>query len=739
MAEENTTEEQAAVDPGGEGEGEAAAEPLSAVNAALEDSGGELVTPEEDKRLHWIARGLDRELEHAVLRKAGDEAGADAGQWFYQLDFTECTLAIRADCMKAYLASVSKLASMSRVSDIVGQSNFRQLKEPSSKEIRKSLMSSPVRWLPLCDGESPQAAGATTLCIRGDTESVIARETLESLSSDLKQLFDADFASEESAQDYRAIVASADDVIARVNPDQEEREGEDVFGRPITPDHRTAQPEVGLHVERDGDEYRAKRYGYVALLKNKLSVVSPLFTDCYVTSVHWCVLDHRSAEVSAAHIDEWLTDLGVVEGVERTAIEHMAQQITAGEHRLGLHLIASGTPPVNGKDAEVQILLDLRSRSGEQQDDGSTDFKRVNFKPNVGERQEIARLTPATKGTDGRDVMGNAVSCVDGKHHALKVGVGVQSTKDEYRVEHYYGAIEGALKYTRKEIAVVDTLVIEGDVGFETGNLEFKGEVIVKGSIGQGFSVKATGDVVVFDKVDAGATIALGGNVRVGRGVMGRKTKIMALGDVHAQFIHDAQVRSSGDILVGDFIHHATLRADGTVAVAKSTGQRGGILCGGQVWSRKGIAFHVAGSSNAMTTELAAGVDPEQAKELDLLSRKIDESNKHISRQLSRFHLKTVDVAAITKLLSASTGPQKKVLARAAKQLGQMVQLHQKLAVSKKEIEDAMARGLDMAYIAAEELVYPGVQVRIGDHTRKITDEMKKPFFSLFQNQLMDH
>ena len=319
------------------------------------------------------------------------------------------------------------------------------------------------------------------------------------------------------------------------------------------------------------------------------------------------------------------------------------------------------------------------------------------------------------------------------------MGVGVDSTKDEYGVEHFYGAIGGALKYTGKEIAVVDTLIIEGDVGFETGNLAFKGAVVVKGSIGQGFSVKATGDVVVFNKVDAGATVASGGNVRVGHGIMGRKTKIISLGDVYAQFVHDAQVRSSGDILVGDFIHHATLRADGTVAVAKSTGPRGGILCGGQVWSRKGIAFHVGGSSNAMTTELAAGIDPGQAKEIDLLTRKIDESSKHISRQLSRFHLQTVDVAAIQKLLSASTGPQKKVLARAAKQLGQMVQLHQQLAVSKKKIEDVMARGLDTAYIAAEELVYPGVQIRIGDHTRKVADEMKRPFFNLFQDQLMDH
>ena len=41
------------------------------------------------------------------------------------------------------------------------------------------------------------------------------------------------------------------------------------------------------------------------------------------------------------------------------------------------------------------------------------------------------------------------------------------------------------------------------------------------------------------------------------------------------------------------------------------------------------------------------GLDPEGAKKLDLLNRKLEESNKLILRHLSRFQLQKLDVAAI--------------------------------------------------------------------------------------------
>jgi len=150
--------------------------------------------------------------------------------------------------------------------------------------------------------------------------------------------------------------------------------------------------------------------------------------------------------------------------------------------------------------------------------------------------------------------------------------------------------------------------------------------------------------------------------------------------------------------------------------------------CGG--WP---VRLHTAGSSQHNRTCLTAGLDPEGAKKLDLLNRKLTESNKHIVRHLSRFNLQKLDVKAIQQRLSASTGPQKKVLARAAKQLGEMiVQLHQALLRERQSVEEGAAGGLNTAaFVEAEKGLFPGVLVRIGDSKREVKSPMKTSRFQL--------
>jgi len=708
-------------------------------DASTVDEGvGNRIKPDEDKRLQWIFQGMDCDLKYAFLSKAGDEAGADAGNWFYHFQFSECTLAIRADCMKAYLISVSKLAAMSRVSELVSQCNFRELQEPLSAQIRESLMGSVINWLELSTGVSPQSTRDAVFYRPGKSDRSLERETLECLSSELVELLAADSIPEEKLLEFRSIAVSPREIIAKANTTAETCVGKDIFGRPLPRDHYKTEPKAGANVTRNGDDYLATRYGYVTLCENELSVVSPVFITQDAMAVHWILLDRRAVEVSPDMIDEWLMDCRVFDDVDREVVEQTASEVASGKHCLGSRLIASGLPPVKGTEPEVIILVDLARGVGEVRKDGSIDFRGTNFEPNIHLGQEIAQLIPGMAGVDGRNVRGDTIECKVGPEVKFKPGAAVRVETDEDGIEHYYSEIGGSLKLTTREVAVVETLIIDRNVGFDTGNLEFKGEVIVKGSIGQGFTVKASGDVVVFGTVEDAAAIASGGNISVGRGISGRKTRVVAIGDIRTQFVHDAEIRCRGNIVIGDYVHQATLRTDGKILVNKGSGRRAGSIVGGRVWSMKGIECHTGGSPSSATTQLAAGIDPDQARNLDLLSRKIDESNRHIARQLSRFHLQRVDVGAIQRLLAASTGPQKKILVRAAKQLGEMVQQHRELTLAKKEIEDGMAKGLAGAYIAVMERVYPGVEIRIGDYNRKVTSEMDNPRFHVRRNLLVE-
>ena len=64
-----------------------------------------------------------------------------------------------------------------------------------------------------------------------------------------------------------------------------------------------------------------------------------------------------------------------------------------------------------------------------------------------------------------------------------------------------YADCEGVASFEENEIKVAKTLVIDGNVDFSVGNIIFPGDVIVYGSIINGFKVSAQGNVMVFNDV----------------------------------------------------------------------------------------------------------------------------------------------------------------------------------------------------------------------------------------------
>ena len=78
------------------------------------------------------------------------------------------------------------------------------------------------------------------------------------------------------------------------------------------------------------------------------------------------------------------------------------------------------------------------------------------------------------------------------------------------------------------------------------------------------------------------------------------------------------------------------------------------------------------------------------------------------------------------------------MLARAARQLGEVVQLHQSLLKEKREIEQGMAENPKGVATEASEQVSPGVWIRRGDRQRKLKDEIPKARFHLSRELLQE-
>lgn len=135
----------------------------------------------------------------------------------------------------------------------------------------------------------------------------------------------------------------------------------------------------------------------------------------------------------------------------------------------------------------------------------------------VKKDSNIAHYIPNTKGEDGFSVTGEILKAEDGKE--LKITVSENVVR---RDNNFYTIIDGLLEYNfdgeNVVIKVSNVYVVNGNVDFKTGNIEFPGSIIVSGEIMSGFSVVSGENVIA--KVISG-DVKANGNIIVKEGIIG--------------------------------------------------------------------------------------------------------------------------------------------------------------------------------------------------------------------------
>jgi PAS domain S-box-containing protein len=108
-----------------------------------------------------------------------------------------------------------------------------------------------------------------------------------------------------------------------------------------------------------------------------------------------------------------------------------------------------------------------------------------------------------------------------------------------------------------------------------------------------------------------------------------------------------------------------------------------------------------------------------------------DEGDRLVPTSLWHMDDPTIDVGQIQKRLAAAQGPKRKILAVAARQLGEIIKAHQGLLSDRGKIHSALEKRLTDARVKIREHVYSGVEVRIGDQNVSIRSELDGVEFSV--------
>lgn len=403
-------------------------------------------------------------------------------------------------------------------------------------------------------------------------------------------------------------------------------------------------------------------------------------------------------------IIEKIAKAGITSGMIPDAPEQALRQP-------GIRVIcAQGQTPENGTDASLVYYVDTENKGRPAElSDGSVDFKNLNIYTNVEEGQVLAQKIPATKGIEGKDICGNPVPPKAGKEINLTHGANVEIQDGTKLV----ATKAGHLVRAGDKLAVSPILEVKGDVDLSTGNIDFTGDVVVRGSVQNGFLVKAGGNVEISGLVSGGDVEGRDINVRMG--ILGmNRTKINASGTVVAKFIENARVSADENIIVHDVVLHSQLSACKSIVV---DGRRGQVV-GGVAIAGESITAKSVGTTLATATELQAGVNPKIRDEYHVLRKELKVLEENLDQmQKGLFQLRSVDAALLP--------PEKRELmlklTRAQFSLMNQAETMRKRMGELEEILDNMKAG----QIRISDYVYPGVKIVLGALIKPIQDMLR--------------
>jgi len=279
------------------------------------------------------------------------------------------------------------------------------------------------------------------------------------------------------------------------------------------------------------------------------------------TSKLQLVVKEKEERFPALTWDELLQELdrqGIKYGIDWEACSRGVTSCTEEEI-----VIAQGMPPKAGNDGRVELLFNTASKlpisAGEEE---IIDFRERYVFTSVVEGEILAIKHPPGLSTPGTSVKGDMIVPPPPKDVALIAGEGVVLTKDgKQAVAARAGRPVASMTPNAVRVSIIPELVNEGDVDLSSGNINFNGDVLISGNVGEGMEVKS------------------GGNIRIG-GLVSR-AKIQATGSIwiRGNIFSSVVIAGVTASFVKGIISHVRTLADGltklTLAIEQLYGYSG--------------------------------------------------------------------------------------------------------------------------------------------------------------------
>lgn len=431
----------------------------------------------------------------------------------------------------------------------------------------------------------------------------------------------------------------------------------------------------------------------------------------------WLKVVHpgRPRAVGLDSIAAFLQSQGVVKGILVSNLELMLDKQVFDQEIL----VAEGRLPTHGTPGRIELRIARRNNPEDCVDArGRVDFKQMRLKNAVQRGEVVAIRVPATPGEPGFTVTGKELSCRPGKEAAFRLSVDVvPSETDPLQLVALKNGV------LQRDFTIKDMNVIESDIDYSTGNIEYEKSLVIKGDVKSGFFVHSGGDVEILRCVEDAEVIATG-DVIVKEGFLGVGKGLIRGRNVTVGHIKHQRVESEGDITVGGEVLYSILTSGGTIRVIGIKA----IVIGGRLMAEKGIEAVNAGNAQGIRTHLCVGYN---ARVLEM------------DRQLERLRKYLEKVKGSVALFRAAgpaanlSEPKRKLLERLVLTTIRLEEEYAQLRQQREEYLGGLLQEVKPC-IRVSGTVFSNTTIQIGDHKKFIEREQRSKMYVLHKNAILD-
>ncbi|MFH1743999.1 MAG: FapA family protein [bacterium] len=432
--------------------------------------------------------------------------------------------------------------------------------------------------------------------------------------------------------------------------------------------------------------------------------------------------DALSATVvlNARHAGRWtverllqfLNRYGVTGGVKPTAIAGLFRDNKFDEPVV----VALGTPVTEGKPARIKRFFEHYEiyRSLLKCRDAKTFVRETLQQLTITRETPIARRIPGTEGEDGQNVLGEVLSSKSSLEDQLAPGPGAMLSPDGHEI---LAERDGIVSYDRDTFRVMSAQIHEGDVSPSQDERIVDGTLAISGTVRTDAVVRAKGDVIVGEAVEAAEIHADGSVMIAGTMDGGHRGRIHAGGHVLVRAVKHSEISAGKSIRLVGSVVQSTLKASEIIFLFGGDGR----VLGGTLEAEYEVYADEIGSKQEVGTTLVLGQEMIHLSEHTAAMRtELEEKDDQLNRARS--------LAVTLKELKANVGslpPDKEQMLMTAVRTewamrGQAEMLRREVSTLEARIREMERQ--DHA-VRCSGTIWPGTQICIG----RLVHNVQKP------------